>query len=306
MPAKAQRAWLVDRGFGDPDLVDSTASEETADDSPTLPSLTVTPFEALGTYEKRHEEFVQDDKPRLAVEDVRSDVAAILWSMRLHGLRRYYKQRHWEQETSEAEYAARIEAGPRLESVSEHSWHIADIILLLAPYFQAVSRERCLEMAILHDKLELLTGDLSPIGRDGTGLNAHAFNVDARSRKEEREFDALEAYLKRLRPSLRNHQRAVFIDMQKLECSEARLLKAVDKMQTLAFVHWKKKGVITDLHLQFTIRYASRCLAYFPPIQQHYSEMLRALLRQVARKRSVPLTKLYNEFVYDVQTSLPF
>ena len=216
--------------------------------------------------------------------DVRSDVAAILWSIKLHTVRRYFRQRHWEKESLEAEYADRVEPGPKLESVSEHSWHIADIILTIAPHFEFVDRARCLEMAILHDKLELIIGDLSPIGRDGTGLKSHAFDRVARAKKDHREMSALERYLSRLRPSLQDHQRQIFEELQQGRTAEAGLLKAVDKLQTLAFIIWKKDGELTDAHLQFTIRYASRCLAYFPPIQQHYSTLLRLLLERVAKK----------------------
>jgi 5'-deoxynucleotidase YfbR-like HD superfamily hydrolase len=246
----------------------------------------------------------EGDAPTLSADDVRTDIAAIIWSMRLHGIRRYFRQRHWEQETSDAEYASRIEPSPRLESVSEHSWHIADTLLVIAPHFKDVDRARCVEMAILHDKLELLTGDLSPIGRDGTGLKSHAFDPSARTQKDEKEIDALQRYLQKLRPALREHQRALFNEMQDARTHEAGLLKAVDKLQTLAFVHSKKNGQLTDAHLQFTIRYASRCLAYFPRIQQHYSTLLRVFLTRVAQSRSVPVRAIYRDFVHENQLSL--
>src|ERR1700677_4110441 len=55
-------------------------------------------------------------------EDADRDLDVIAWSMRLASIRRYFHQRFWEQETTEAEFASRLEPKPRLESVAEHSW----------------------------------------------------------------------------------------------------------------------------------------------------------------------------------------
>lgn len=289
----------------------STALAETHDDPFAIPSVTdrsvasteVSPSQACKLALPAREEASHGSErgqvpdPTISIADVRKDVASILWSIKLHGIRRYFHQRHWEKESTDADYADRVSPGPRLESVSEHSWHLADMLLIIAPHFPHVDKARCLEMAILHDKLELIIGDLSPIGRDGTGSKAHAFNPEARARKDVKEFDALEIYLKKVRPSLREQQRSIFVELQFGKTPEAGLLKAVDKLQTLAFVHWKKRGDLSDPHLQFTVRYASRCLGYFPQLAHHHSVLLEIMLARIAKRRSVPIDDLYRDFV---------
>ena len=113
--------------------------------------------------------------------EVDRDVDSILWSARLNDIYRYSHQRFWEKETRELEIATNIQGVPRLESVSEHSWHLADIALLIFHRFQPLDLGKCISLAVLHDKLEIITGDKNPVGRDGTGKSTHAFNPTFRS-----------------------------------------------------------------------------------------------------------------------------
>src|ERR1700686_1208986 len=142
-----------------------------------------------------------DNSGTLSEADVETDIDLILWSVRLASIRRYFHQPFWKEETTDAEYADRIESYPRLESVAEHSWHVADIVLLLAPHFPILNVSRCAQLAILHDKLEIITGDLSPLDRSGTGASTHAFNENKQVVKLVSEEEALELYLRRLCPS---------------------------------------------------------------------------------------------------------
>ncbi len=125
------------------------------------------------------------------IDEVKKDIDLILWSTRLSELYRFTHQRFWETETLANEMALKIEGEdkdrkpvPRAESVAEHSWHIADIILIIAPRFPQLQIERCLLHAILHDKLEIITGDKNPLGKNGKGTKTHAFNPTKKSVKD--------------------------------------------------------------------------------------------------------------------------
>src|SRR5579883_513093 len=49
----------------------------------------------------------------------------------------------------------------RQESVAEHTWRVAFMVILMAPYLdQAVDIEKCLKLALLHDLAEAETGDI--------------------------------------------------------------------------------------------------------------------------------------------------
>jgi len=221
----------------------------------------------------------------IATDDVRSDIDVLLWSMKLSSIRRFFHQRFWEEETSDAEYALRIEPYPRLESVAEHSWHVADAVLLVAPHFSDLDVGRCLALAVLHDKLEIIIGDRNPIGRDGTGAATHAFDQGERLRKEALESDALEVYLRKLRASARHLHAEVFSELANRTSVNARFVRAVDKLQALAFVVLRKKGNLEDRHLDFTLRYSELSVQLFPQLQAHYQELRSRLLNQVGERR---------------------
>jgi 5'-deoxynucleotidase YfbR-like HD superfamily hydrolase/dephospho-CoA kinase len=223
----------------------------------------------------------------LRPHEVRRDIDTMLWGMKLYGIRRFIGQRFWDAETQDAVYAARIEPFPRLESVAEHSWHVADTVLLIGAHFATLDLDRCLRLAVLHDKMEISTGDKNPLGRDGTGRSTHAFNRAKRLLKVSSEREAIDRYLARLHHKARVEQDHLLIEALEGVTPEARFVKGVDKLQALAFVLLKKKGLFEDRHLHFTLRYSRQSVEYFPALEQHYKELRSRLLRQVARRRRI-------------------
>src|SRR5207247_294144 len=101
--------------------------------------------------------------------------------------------------------------------------------------------------------------------------------------KDEAERAAIEDYVSRLRLSVRSHQSDALLEVLEGITLESRFVKAVDKLQSLAFVMAKKNGNLEDKHLRFTVRYSSKVLHYFPELGGHYSELKSRLLAQVAR-----------------------
>ena len=125
-------------------------------------------------------------------EDAEQDVDAMLSSLDLQLIRRYMDQCHWHEESKAARAADRAEPGLKLENVAAHSWHVADATMLLAPNFPEIDQRHAVELAIVHDKLELLTGDFNPVGLDGQGTSSHAFDAVAQAEKTEIELKALD------------------------------------------------------------------------------------------------------------------
>ena len=225
----------------------------------------------------------------LTPEEADRDLDAITWSMRLASVKRYFHQRFWEQETTEAEFAARVEAKPRLESVADHSWHVADTVMILAPRFPELRLDRAVMLAILHDKMEISIGDLSPVGRDGTGSRTHAFNAEARQRKTEAERRAVENYLLRLNSEAAMLQRNLFEELLEERSPEARFVKAVDKLQALVYVVEKKAGKMSDAHLKFTMQYSSKVLKW-PDFAIHLARLRERLFFDIAKHRNVEVS----------------
>lgn len=237
-------------------------------------------------------------------DDADRDIDVILASFGLQSIRRYMNQVHWHEESRLAQAADDAEPGLKLENVAAHSWHVADAILLLAPNFPEVDVQHALELAIVHDKLELITGDFDPVGPEGDGSRAHAFDHEAQATKTELELNALEHYLAQLRPAVRDYQRALILESIYLTSPESRMVKAVDKLQALSFVLAKKGGGMTNEHLIFSIRYSAKIMDYFPNLTNHYLALVSRLVRVVATFRSMSPSDLIADFPVPVKSVL--
>lgn len=105
------------------------------------------------------------------------------------------------------------------ESIAEHSWHVLFLVWVLAPRIPEVDATRAVEIAIVHDLAELRTGDLPrPAGR--------YFPEGAKETAESRATDEILAPL----PA---KARELYTEYQAGETSEARLVKACDKLQLM-------------------------------------------------------------------------
>jgi 5'-deoxynucleotidase YfbR-like HD superfamily hydrolase len=214
--------------------------------------------------------------PRLDPEAVAKDVDYLLFSTQAAQIRRFYRQPYWEAEGEASDRAMKAEAGVRLESVAEHSWKVADAALLLLDKYHELDRLRCLELAIIHDKLELITGDWSPIDSDASGTSTHAFNERVAERKIAAEVSALDAILDGLDSSSRPIHEDLYRDIIFRASAEARFIAAVDKLCSLTYVIQKKKRMRPE-HLAFTVKYAEKSIQLYPAIKP-YCDRLTELL----------------------------
>jgi 5'-deoxynucleotidase YfbR-like HD superfamily hydrolase len=232
---------------------------------------------------------------RLSSKDISHDIDMFLWSFKLQDIRRWIGQPYWDQETAAAEFADKLEDYQRLETVAEHSWQVADAALLLAPSFPYLNMHRAVEIALLHDKMEIDTGDANPLGKDGTGAKGHAFNAEKQMSKDRKELHAIESYIARLRPEVARIHQAILLESLECQTPEARFVKGLDKMGALAFILLKKKGKVDDKHLTFLIKFTDKNDRYFPPLRRHSQELLRRIFRAAARERGMGVSKLWSE-----------
>ncbi len=246
----------------------------------------------------------------LAVEAVRRDVDAMFKSAELCTMIRFYRTVFWDEESVEHDFCNRITAGkPRLESVAEHSWHLADMILLVGPRFPEVNLDRCLALAVLHDKLEIWCRDLSPLGRDGSGNKSFAFDTEKRKKRDDRERQAAEQYLRTLDGPTRGVQKALLDEVLEDETLAARFVRALDKLQVFVFLMRRKQGLMDDAHIAFNLRYARKFVDRAPMLLPYYDELCRRLLEQVANTREMStetLRRALQDLISPPQSELPF
>jgi len=216
----------------------------------------------------------------------------MLWSANLSLVIRYFDMTFWEKETQEEIAADAQRPSPRLESVADHSWHLCDIITLLHPHFPYLDLGKCLYMATLHDKLEIITGDLAPMGKSGTGFDGTAYNASLAAQKSRSERRALSEYLATLPKRVADEQRRIFEEYVTGESKEACFVHGIDKLQVHTWLIRKKTGHMTDDHLRFSIRYVRSKSLVFEGLEPYVFELEDRLLSLVARKRRISRARL--------------
>lgn len=107
----------------------------------------------------------------------------------------------------------------RAESVAEHSWRLAFMAMLLDGTVEGVDLGRVLEMCILHDLGEAITGDIPSFWKTEAD--------------EQTEQAGVFGLVDTLPEPLQSHWRALFLEMQALESREAKLYKALDKLEAV-------------------------------------------------------------------------
>ncbi len=107
----------------------------------------------------------------------------------------------------------------RRESVAEHSWRLALMPLLLRESFPELDMDKVTRMCLIHDLGEAFTGDKP------------AFEKTEADSLEEKA--AYRQWLATLPPALSATMHALLSEMEALETPEARLYKALDRMEAL-------------------------------------------------------------------------
>lgn len=107
----------------------------------------------------------------------------------------------------------------RPESVADHSWGIALLVLAVAESRPHLDRARLLELAVVHDLAEAVTGDLVP------------GDYADRAEKLARERDALESLVEWAPLPLRTRILARFEEYLTSASEEARLVRELDKLE---------------------------------------------------------------------------
>jgi putative hydrolase of HD superfamily len=114
--------------------------------------------------------------------------------------------------------------GSRRENSGEHSWHLALYAMVLADHApEGVSIDRVIRMLILHDLVEIDTGDV-PIHSAGGQAHGSAEVQAAEARAADRIFGLLP-------PDLRDGLRALWEEFEATESPDAIFAKSLDRVQ---------------------------------------------------------------------------
>ncbi|MEA4870103.1 hypothetical protein SDC9_104609 [bioreactor metagenome] len=147
------------------------------------------------------------------------------------------------------------------ETVAAHSWRLAVLALLVAPEFPEIDGNKLIRMCLIHDFGEAITGDIPSFLKT--------------KEHEATEESAVATLLSSLPGSQCEELTALFCEMDAYETPEARLYKALDKME--AVIQHNESDISTWLPLEYELQqtYAVENAAEFP-----YLKELRALMLQ--------------------------
>ena len=107
----------------------------------------------------------------------------------------------------------------REESVAEHSWRLAVMALLVADEFPGVDADKVVKMCLIHDFGEAITGDIPSFLKT--------------KQDEEKEDSAVADMLLLLPEKIACEFRELFLEMTDQKTLEAKLFKALDKLEAL-------------------------------------------------------------------------
>ncbi len=149
----------------------------------------------------------------------------------------------------------------RHESVAEHSWRMSLMAMLLRHEFPEVDMDKVICMSLIHDLGEVFTGDIPTF-----------LKTDADTKKED---DLLARWVATLPAPYAEEMAALYAEMNALQTAEAKLYKALDKLE--AVIQHNESDIATwEPHeYQLNLTYATDTVAF-----SDYMVSLRAAIRE--------------------------
>lgn len=168
------------------------------------------------------------------------------------------------------ERASRITGNVRRENSGEHSWHVALYAMVLgADAPPGVSIDRVIRMLLIHDLVEIDTGD-TPIHAHGGGAHGSADVFAAEEAAASRIFGLLP-------PEQARAFRALWDEFEAASTPDAVFAKSIDRLQPVMLNLENEGGTWVDYAVtreQLETRVGSRIRRGLPMVWDHLSARL--------------------------------
>ncbi len=151
--------------------------------------------------------------------------------------------------------------GGRRESVAEHSWRVALMAMLVADEFPEADIDRVIRMCLVHDIGEAVTGDIPTFVK-----------TDADRVVEGKEVEALIGGLPAPWPETLG---ALFDEMEAQQTLEAKLYKALDRMEAIQSHNESDPATWLPLEYELNLTYGEANAAFHPYLKNLRAEMRR-------------------------------
>lgn len=127
----------------------------------------------------------------------------------------------------------------RHESVAEHCWRTALMAMLLETEFPQADMNKVIKMILIHDLGEAFTGDIP------------CFNKT--SKDETNESNVLDDWVKTFPEPEQKQWLELYAEMNTLETQEAKIYKALDKME--AVIQHDESDISTWIPLEYELQF---------------------------------------------------
>ena len=162
-------------------------------------------------------------------------------------------------------------SGGRRESVAEHSWRLCLFAWFLRDEFPELDMDKVLHMCLLHDMGEAFTGDIPTFWKDET--------------HENQESRLLQNWVDTLPQPYRQELTELYAEMDALETGEARLYKALDKLEAVDQHNLSDLSTWIPLEYELNLTYGNEQAAYFPYLKRLRAAILEETVQKVKDKQ---------------------
>lgn len=154
----------------------------------------------------------------------------------------------------------------RRESVAEHSWRIALMACLLRDEFPELDMDKVIEMCLIHDLGECFTGDIPSFEKTKADTL--------------REDQLLDQWVAALPQPCGGRLAALYAEMNALETPEARLYKALDKLEAVIAHNESPLDTWSPNEFRLNLTYGEDAAAFSP----YLTELRRAIRHETEEK----------------------
>lgn len=127
----------------------------------------------------------------------------------------------------------------RHESVAEHSWRLGLFAMLVANEFPEADMDKIIRMCLIHDLGEAFTGDIP--------------SFEKTKNDEKKEENVLDEWIASFPEPERSQWQELYEEMNALETTEAKIYKALDKME--AIIQHDESDISTWIPLEYELQF---------------------------------------------------
>lgn len=163
----------------------------------------------------------------------------------------------------------------RRESVAEHCWRTALMAMLIEKEFPRADMNKVIKMILIHDLGEAFTGDIP------------CFNKT--SADESKENYALDNWVRTFPDPERQQWQELYKEMNELKTLEARIYKALDKME--AVIQHDEADLSTWLPLEYELQFT------YGKENVQFSEYMKKLKEEIDKMTSAKTAKTQTTYI---------